>query len=84
VRTENFSMAVIRNAAAFAEDCVGYDLIIARISTPKGCGADGQVLGPDDLARGGVHWLRWDHEAGRFDIRPAIENLSRPWRVVPR
>lgn len=80
----DFRIAVIRNAAAFAEDCSGYDLTIARISMPKGCGADGQVIGPDDLARGGVHWLRWDEGAGRFDIRPAIENLNRPWRVSPR
>lgn len=83
-RTERFSIAVIRNAAAFAEDCFGQDLVITRISTPKGCGAGGQLIGPGELARGGVHWLRWDETAGRFEIRPAIETINRPWRVLPR
>ena len=84
VKTEQFSIAVIRNAAAFPEDCVGQNLIVTRISAPKGCGASGQMITPQDLARGGVQWLRWDETAGRFEIRPAIETLSRPWRVLPR
>lgn len=84
VKTERFSIAVIRNAAAFAEDCVGQDLVVARILAPKGCGASGQIITANDLANGGVQWLRWDETAGRFEIRPAIETLSRPWRVLPR
>ncbi|HWV20300.1 MAG TPA: ComEC/Rec2 family competence protein, partial [Devosia sp.] len=75
VKTEDFSIAVIRNAAAFAEDCFGQDLVIARISAPSGCGVSGQIISARDLARGGVHWLRWDEAAGRFEIRPAIETL---------
>ncbi|MET0438532.1 MAG: ComEC/Rec2 family competence protein [Devosia sp.] len=84
VKTARFSIAVIRNAAAFAEDCYGQSLVIARISAPRGCGASGQIITAQDLQRGGVHWLRWDDAAGRFEIRPAIETLSRPWRVLPR
>ncbi|KRA99570.1 hypothetical protein ASD83_03370 [Devosia sp. Root685] len=84
VKTEKFSIAVIRNSAAFAEDCFGQSLVIARISAPKGCGASGQIISARDLARGGVQWLRWDAAAGRFEIRPAIETLNRPWRVLPR
>lgn len=84
VTTPDFSIAVVRNAADFPEDCVGHDLIVARIQPPKGCGADGQTIGPKDLAGGGVHWLRWNEAAGHFDIRPAIETLNRPWRVLPR
>jgi competence protein ComEC len=84
IETPDFSIAVVRNAAAFPEDCFGQDLVITRVDAPKGCGADGQFIGPRDLAAGGVHWLRWDEMAGRFEIRPAIETLNRPWRVVPR
>lgn len=84
VTAERFSIAIIRNAAAFPEDCFGQNLIIARVEPPRGCGAEGQVIDPTDLARGGVHWLRWDETAGRFEIRPAMETLNRPWRVVPR
>lgn len=84
VKSENFSIAVIRNAAAFPEDCYGQNLIITRVEPPRGCGTASQLIGPTELASGGVHWLRWDETAGRFDIRPAVETLTRPWRVVPR
>ncbi len=84
VRTEAFSLAVVRNAAAFAEDCGAHDLLIARVDPPTSCYRSGPVIGPGELKRGGVHWLRWNEAAGRFDIRPAIENLRRPWRASPR
>lgn len=84
VNTPDFSIAVVRNAAAFAEDCRGQSLVIARVDPPKGCAADGQLIGPREIASGGVHWLRWDAAAGRFEIRPAIETLNRPWRVAPQ
>jgi competence protein ComEC len=80
--TPQFSVAVIRNAAAFAEDCGQHDLIIARMRVPANC-VGGQVIDADTLAAGGVHWLRWDESAARFEIRTAIPNLTRPWRVAP-
>lgn len=79
-----FSVAIVRNAAAFAEDCGTHDLLITRIRPPNWCAEAGPLIGPEQLARGGVHWLHWNDAAGRFDIRPAIETLSRPWRVSPR
>ena len=81
--TDRFSVAVIRNGAAFAEDCGRNDLVIARIRAPATC-TGSQVIDADALAAGGVHWLRWDDGAARFDIRTAIPNLTRPWRVAPR
>lgn len=81
--TDAFSIAVIRNAAAFAEDCGRHDLIVARIRAPSTC-MGSQIIDADALASGGVHWLRWDAAAGRFDTRTAIPNLTRPWRVGPR
>lgn len=81
-RTPQFSIAVVKNAAAFAEDCGLHDLLIARVRAPTTC-IGGQIIDADDLAHGGVHWLRWNEPAGRFDIRTAIPNLNRPWRVVP-
>lgn len=79
--TERFSIAVVLRADALAEDCGRHDLLVARSATPAWC--TGQVIDADDLAAGGVHWLRWNAGAGRFDVRPAIVNLSRPWRVSP-
>lgn len=83
VQTADYSIAIIRNAAAFAEDCGRHDLLIARIRPPNSCGGEA-VIGQRELARGGVHWLHWDESARRFDIRPAMVNLNRPWRVSPR
>lgn len=82
-QTEQYSVAVIKNAAAFAEDCGIHDLIIARIRIPDFCN-NKQIIDADALSRGGVHWLMWNEEAERFDVRTAIPNVTRPWRVVPR
>ncbi|ODT71690.1 MAG: hypothetical protein ABS75_07700 [Pelagibacterium sp. SCN 63-23] len=84
VETEDYSVAIVRNAAAFAEDCGRHDLLIARIYPPGSCFAAGDVIGPAQLASGGVHWLHWNSVAGRFDIRPAMVNLNRAWRVSRR
>jgi len=81
--TGDFSISIIRNAAAFAEDCGRHDLIIARVRAPVTCRGS-QIVDGDALARLGVHWLRWDAGAGRFEIRPAMPDVSRPWRVWPR
>ncbi|WIY54303.1 ComEC/Rec2 family competence protein [Devosia sp. YIM 151766] len=84
VQTPDYSIAIVRNAAAFAEDCGRHDLLIARIRPPNSCAAGNGLIGPSQLAGGGVHWLHWNASAGRFDIRPAMVNLNRPWRVAPR
>lgn len=81
--TDRFSVAVIRNPAAFAEDCGLHALVIARMRAPATC-TGSQVIDADALAAGGVHWLAWNEAAARFDIRTAIPNLTRPWRVVPQ
>ena len=79
---DRFSVAVIRNPAAFAEDCGRHELVIARVRAPLMC-AGSQVIDADALAAGGVHWLRWNEGTGWFDVRTAVPNLTRPWRVVP-
>ncbi|HTM76475.1 MAG TPA: ComEC/Rec2 family competence protein, partial [Devosia sp.] len=84
VATDTFSLSVVKSADAFAEDCARQDLIIARIAAPATCRAQTQVIDAPDLRNGGVHWLRWDVVVGRFEIRPALINLTRPWRVAPR
>jgi competence protein ComEC len=80
--TDRFAISVIKSADAFAEDCERNDLVIARIPAPDYCRA--QVLDAKALHDGGVQWLRWNAGTGRFDIRPAVPNLTRPWRAAPR
>lgn len=78
-----YSVEVVRNAAAFAEDCGQHDLLIARMRAPTIC-SGGLVIDADDLAIGGVHWLRWDEAAARFKVRTAVPNVTRPWRAGRR
>lgn len=80
-RAPQFSIAVIKNAAAFAEDCGRHDLLITRVRAPRNC-LGSLVIDSDALQAGGVHWLRWDGAAARFEVRTAIPNLNRPWRVL--
>lgn len=77
--TNQFSVAVVRNAAAFAEDCAAHDLLITRMRAPTHC--TGQVIDADDLASGGVHWLHWNATTHAFDVRRAVPNVTRPWRL---
>lgn len=84
VTAADYSIAIVRNAAAFAEDCGQHDLLISRLYPPAHCFAGGQVIGPAQLSTGGVHWLAWNAGTERFDLRPAIDTLNRPWRVSPR
>lgn len=84
VRTPDFSVAIVRNAAAFAEDCGANDVLVARTRPPRNCATGGLVIGPEQLAVGGVHWLHWNRSAGRFEVRPAIVSPHRPWRVSGR
>lgn len=84
VTMPQYSVAIVRNASAFAEDCGRHDLLITRIWPPSYCAGGGLIIGPGELSSGGVHWLRWNENAGRFDVRPAIVHLTRPWRVSPR
>ncbi|MGV8830902.1 MAG: ComEC/Rec2 family competence protein [Devosia sp.] len=79
--TPQFSIAIIKNAAAFAEDCGSHDLVITRLRAPR-TRVGSLVIDSDDLMAGGVHWLVWDEAAARFDVRTAIPNLNRPWRVA--
>jgi competence protein ComEC len=84
VTTPDFSVSIVLNAAAFAEDCGQHDLLIARVYPPSSCQQPGTMIGPAELRAQGVHRLHWNNPAGRFDIRPAIEHTDRPWRIRQR
>jgi len=75
-----FTAAMIEDPAGFYEDCALVDLVVTRRDAPKGCAAP-VVIDADDLAAGGVHWLRWTGE--RFELSAAKTGLSRPWRTAP-
>ncbi|HVW91009.1 MAG TPA: ComEC/Rec2 family competence protein [Devosia sp.] len=77
-----FRVAVSRSPASLGEDCREADLVIIRADVaPPGCRAATTVIDRGDLAKGGVQWLHWDAGARRFDVRPAVADLNRPWRA---
>ncbi|NGP17709.1 hypothetical protein [Devosia aurantiaca] len=51
VETPDYSIAIVANAAAFAEDCGAHDLVIARVYAPENCNPDGVYIGPSELLR---------------------------------
>lgn len=79
--SRGFTVAIVRDPSGFYEDCMMADLLIARRAVPANCGA-GTVIDAAVLTRGGVQWLRWDEARSDFEIRPAIPQLSRPWRAA--
>jgi competence protein ComEC len=75
-----FSYAIVTDPAGFPEECGRADLIITRRAAPHYC-ASPAVVDADDLAAYGIHWLQWTGEG--FEIRTAITNLDRAWRIKP-
>ena len=78
-----FTVAIATRPAAFYEDCALADLVLSRRSAPAGCSAP-LVIDADALQQRGMHWLRWDPKAGRFEVRTGMEGQARPWRLAPR
>ncbi len=81
---DGFSVALVKTIEAFDEDCRHNDLVVTRLQAPANCRMQTTVIDRSDLARGGVQWLRWDEARKNFEIRAAIANVNRPWRVLPR
>jgi competence protein ComEC len=79
-----FTVATTKSEAGFAEDCRNADLVVTHLTAPAWCRRETKVVDATDLAHGGVQWLAWDAGAGRFDVRPAIADLNRPWRAGRR
>jgi len=80
--TAGFSYAIVDDPGGFAEECARADLVVTRLGAPSYCAAPA-VIDAEALRRHGVHWLRWDGAARRFEVRAAIADLARPWRLRP-
>ncbi len=77
-----FRYAIIADPGGFAEECGAVELVVTRLRAPSYCTAPA-VVDADDLAAHGVHWLRWNADTHGFEIRTAIGELNRPWRITP-
>lgn len=78
IATPGFALALVEDPAGFYEECASADVVVTRRRAPAVCHAP-LVIDADALARGGVHWLRWD--GTQFDVRTAIDDPDRAWRV---
>ena len=78
----DFRLALVSDPAGFFEECGAVDLVISRRYAPRSCAAP-LVIDAAALETHGVHWLRWDAAARRFEVRRAIEDRSLPWRAPP-
>lgn len=79
-----FTIAVTKDLSAFADDCARADLVITHLRAPAYCHSETTVIDAGDLARAGTQWLRWNGAGRRFEVRPAIVDLNRPWRAGRR
>jgi competence protein ComEC len=79
-----FTVAVTKDLSAFADDCARADLVITHLRAPAYCHSETTVIDAGDLARAGTQWLRWNGAGRRFEVRPAIVDLNRPWRAGRR
>jgi competence protein ComEC len=77
-----FTLGIARTEAGVHELCGRVDVLVARGEIRSSC-EQGLMIGPLDLARRGTFWLRWLAPSGPFEVRTAIDGLSRPWRVQP-
>jgi competence protein ComEC len=80
--SSGFTYAIVRDEAAFADECGRADLLVARGVAPVWC-ASKAVIDSRSLGLNGVQWLRWDAAAQRFEVRSAIGALDRQWRIKP-
>jgi competence protein ComEC len=76
-----FDYAIVEDAGGFAEECGLSDLVVTRLRAPSFCAAT--VVDADDLLLHGVHWLRWNADLERFEVRTAIGEHNRPRRITP-
>lgn len=78
--SHGYTVAVIRDRAAFLDDCPTADLVVARINAPQWCKHITTVIDVGDLARSGAHMLYWRPQTETFAIKPSVTDTDRPWR----
>ncbi|WP_404404166.1 ComEC/Rec2 family competence protein [Pelagibacterium halotolerans] len=76
-----FTLAYIKNVAAFSEDCTLASVVVARLTAPLACKDVATVVDQGALERHGSHMLYWDTQTRRFVVKSAITDPDRPWRI---
>lgn len=72
------TLALVRDPAAFAEDCARADIVVSTVVPPGTCAATALVIGPRELAAGGATIIRRSGPA--LLVETAAERAGiRPW-----
>lgn len=76
-----YHIALVKQRAAFDEECRTADIIISKLPAPKGCGTDTRIIadGPF-LTRSGTILAFWNTAEQTFTFKTAIDNQHRLWR----
>lgn len=76
-----YTLALVKDRAAFDEDCRIADIVVTRIAAPPACAdAAALVIDASDLVRYGAHMVDWNGPATPPTVRRAIDAPDRPWR----
>lgn len=79
---QDYTVALVKDASAFDEDCRIAEIVISRINAPAVCAAAAiLVIDGVDLARYGTHAIDWHGPDISPTIRTAVDEPSRRWRV---
>lgn len=81
---EGQTIALVRNSAAFSEDCEMAQVVITRLYAPSFCYSTTQVIDAASLRRFGVHRLDWDQDLKVYTTVTAITDPNRAWRPTAR
>lgn len=79
--SHGFTLALVLNRAAFEEDCELADIVVSRIPAPDWCAQMAQQITPENLSERGAHMLYWHENLPALQIRPALADINRPWRL---
>jgi len=79
--SEGYTVALVRDPAAFNEDCALADLVITRMPAPPSCSdMASAVIDETALSTHGTHMLYWNRARQTFRIKPTVPDPNRPWR----
>ncbi|MHA1565714.1 MAG: ComEC/Rec2 family competence protein [Alphaproteobacteria bacterium] len=81
-RAKGQIVALVRDAAAFADDCRHADVIISRVPVPRDCTGPHTKISPRDLWAGGAHVL-WLEPGGARVGNVNDARGQRPWVPLP-
>lgn len=78
----DYTIALVKDASAFAEDCGIAHIVVSRIYAPATCAATATlVIDGADLARYGTHVINWHGPDIAPTVRTGVDNPERRWRL---